>query len=414
MTRSTRGAARISIVWMITVLVLFFVSLGFAFIATTDLTRAEGNESKAKVEAADAVARFDTEANVRREQTVRVGYFDESAADPSINLEAMKIGLNTFKDEFGITDASPETFEDHLAPAVKEYKRVKAELEVKRNRITTLEGELNQARRTTSDITAAKDTELASLRQQLSDDANKFQNNQADNAKRLANAQQEAVDANTKLIEAGVKSEEALAESAKALDVALARQAALARTLALPKEPDTPDGEVLSVSSKLPVGWINIGANDRLARGTVFDVYAGGTGEKRMKARCRVTSLKPTMAEVSFFDVANGFDPIVSGDIIENSVFVPGGQRNAVLAGRFSSPSEAELIAMLDRIGITVQSGLQLDTHYLIVGSAMFEDEDGEPLDEPRQPYELDIYREAEAKNVSIIPMSDLRGYFVF
>ncbi len=414
MTRSTRGAARISIVWMITVLVLFFVSLAFAFIATQDLTAAEKNVISAKAEVEEATARFNAEADIARDQTFATGWFDAEAADPRMDLDAMKKSLEGLKDDFGITDASPKTFQDHLAPAIKAYKRATAELEEKRNRITTLEGELAQARRTESDITNAKNAELAALRQQLSDEADKFQRNQADNAKRLANAQQEAVDANNKLIEAGIEAENALAESASMLDEAQGRTAALSRTLALPKEPDTLDGKVLSVSPKLSTGWIDIGANDRLARGTIFDVLSGGVGKKRLKARCRVTDLKPEMAKVEFYDIVSNFDPVVPEDAIDNVVYTPGGQRNAVLAGRFSSPSEAEVIALLDRIGIQVQSGLQLDTHYLIVGAAVFEDEDGEPLDEPRQPYELDIYREAEAKSVSIISMSDLRGYFVF
>ncbi|MFT5284944.1 MAG: hypothetical protein ACI8TQ_001104 [Planctomycetota bacterium] len=414
MNRSTRGAARISIVWMIASMVLFFVSLAFAFVATSDLT----SERARKVSAIDnetaSVARFTAEADVARAQAEAVGWFDAGAANPRINLGALAESQETFKDSFGITDKSPKTLQDLLAPAMTAHKTVTDALGVQRARVKTLEGELDQARRNVSAITQSKDTELASLRQQLKDESEKFQRDQQDAARRLATAQEQATEFHDEKLQAERDSQVAVEALNKDLESANARSAALARTLALPKEMDKLDGEVLRTSSSLPLGWINIGANDRLATGTVFDVLAGSAGEPRLKARCRVTELQPKMARVEFFDVVNEYDPVVSGDTLDNKLFVPGGQRNAVLAGRFSSPSEAELVAMLDRIGITVQKGLQLDTHYLIVGSAVFEDEDGEPLDEPRQPYELNIYREAESKHVSIISIADLRGYFVF
>ena len=414
LNRSTRGAARISIVWMITSIVLFFVSLAFAFIATSDLTSERARKEEAIAKEAEAVARFTEEADVARAQTEAVGWFDEADANPRINLEALASSQETFKDAFGITDKSPKTFQDLLAPAMATYKRVTDELGVQRARVKTLEGELDQARRNVSAITQAKDSELASLRQQLKDESEKFQRDQQDAARRLAAAQEQSTEFHDEKLQTERESQETVALLNKELEDANARAEALARSLALPKEMDKPDGEILRTSSSLPLGWINIGANDRLARGTVFDVLSGSNGDSHLKARCRVTELQPKMARVEFFDVVDEYDPVVSGDLLENKLFVPGGQRNAVLAGRFSNPSEAELIALLDRIGIHVQKGLQLDTHYLIVGSPVFEDEDGEPLDEPRQPYELDIYREAESKHVSIIPVSDLRGYFVF
>ena len=66
-------------------------------------------------------------------------------------------------------------------------------------------------------------------------------------------------------------------------------------------------------------------------------------------------------------------------------------------------------------MGIEVQDEVTVETDYLIVGAPVYTDEDGEPLDEPKAPEELDIYREAEGKSgILTISVDDLRSYFVF
>jgi hypothetical protein len=86
-----------------------------------------------------------------------------------------------------------------------------------------------------------------------------------------------------------------------------------------------------------------------------------------------------------------------------------------VLAGRFAGQwNEAQLKALLSEMGITVQEELGLDTDYLIVGSELYADpETGEPLEESMPVSELAVYKDAEAKGVLILPIRDLRNYFL-
>jgi hypothetical protein len=150
------------------------------------------------------------------------------------------------------------------------------------------------------------------------------------------------------------------------------------------REPEAADGAVLSISKDLALGWIDIGSNQRLARGTRFRVVSGKVGSTKLKGWAEVTEVKANMAEVTFSGIVDRFDPIVQGDIVYNPVYDPKTERTAVLAGRFSGQfNETELKVLLANMGITVQPSLAHDTDYLIVGSELYVDEEGQTLETP-------------------------------
>jgi hypothetical protein len=192
------------------------------------------------------------------------------------------------------------------------------------------------------------------------------------------------------------------------------RATALSKVIEFTKEPESEDGRVVSVS-ELGLGWIDIGANQRLARGTRFRVVSGAPGQKRTKGWAEVTEVRPTMAEVRFYDIADRFDPIVRDDIVFNPVYDPKGERTAVLAGRFSGQfNETELKTLLANMGIKVQDRLANDTDYLIVGAELYVDENGQALENPMPPQELAVYKNAESQGTNIVSIKQLRDYFKF
>ena len=165
--------------------------------------------------------------------------------------------------------------------------------------------------------------------------------------------------------------------------------------------------------SDLDRGWIDIGARNRLARGTRFRVTS--PDRQRTKAWAEVVETTSDMAEVRFVEVADRFDPVVEGDVVFNPVFDPKQERKAILLGRFSGRfNERELTALLSEMGITVQSKLGVDTDYLILGSELYVDENGEPYEEPLSPTELPVYKEAESIGVRIVPVKHLYSYFTY
>jgi hypothetical protein len=65
-------------------------------------------------------------------------------------------------------------------------------------------------------------------------------------------------------------------------------------------------------------------------------------------------------------------------------------------------------------MNISVNPKLDYNTDYLIVGSELYIDEEGNPLETPLQPSELAIYKDAVANGVQIVSIKQLREYFKF
>ena len=70
----------------------------------------------------------------------------------------------------------------------------------------------------------------------------------------------------------------------------------------------------------------------------------------------------------------------------------------------------------LNRVVLNPQPMEAPDTpeNYLIVGSELFTDEDGNPLEDPLSPTELPVYKDAEANGVQIVSINSLHNYFRF
>jgi len=407
MKRSNRGAARISAVWMISVGVLFLAALAFGFIAQSDLTAATDKVETARVAKVEAEARFETVNEVKRDVSVALGWYDRESADPSADAIAASQALE------GPTEPDFETALPKVTAAYNQRGRKISELET---RIQTLENENTSVRSTTAQVQADKDQVITTLNQQLADEQQNAAQRQSELEDRLSTAQDQLSERDSELRRVRTDMVSAAREYDSEKRVFQTRIAALSDTVKFTKEPfaSAADGKIIEVSRSLPVGWIDIGANNRLTRGTRFRVESNTPGNARFKAWAEVTNVEEGRAEVVFSGQVDQFDPVVRGDIVINPLFDPTGGRNAVLACRFSGEyNRKDLESLLGRMGIHVQPKLELTTHFLIVGSALYRDpETNEPLEEAMEPSELPVYKDAEALNVQIIPLQDIREFF--
>jgi hypothetical protein len=128
-----------------------------------------------------------------------------------------------------------------------------------------------------------------------------------------------------------------------------------------------------------------------------------------------VTRVDADMAEVRFYDQRDPYDSPLVGDVIYNPLFDPTGERHAILVGSFNGAFNDKAIRLLlSDMGIQVQKSLDKSTDFLIVGSDMYTDENGQVLADPQSPADLPIYKDAVAQGVQVIQMKDLRQYFRF
>jgi hypothetical protein len=131
------------------------------------------------------------------------------------------------------------------------------------------------------------------------------------------------------------------------------------------------DGEIVHADQRLGLAWVNIGRNQRVRRGTVFDVfqYVKG-GVKKHKGKVEIRALDDDRAQVAILSQSDISDPVVKGDFIaspfydgrKSMVFVFVGEK---LSTR-SRYSMDELIRRIEETGGRVDKQITIDTDFAI------------------------------------------------
>jgi TolA-binding protein len=402
--------------WIIVVGVLFLAGVGFAFVASSDLANAKEETVRARADAEFNKTQADEASNVARELSRKLGWIDEESANPRTDSKLADEELANLRGIFtDITESDKRV--DKILPKIRAtHAASQREIAQGKTRIKDLEGEVAARDKTIGTITQEKDQRIADLERQLADETQTAQTRNEELERTVAQLRQQLSDSDLNYR----RSQNENANTARAFDrdklTLDTRIGELSKQLQFQKAPYSgyPDGKVLSVSDKLSLAWIDIGAQSRVVRGLRFRVQSGTPGDVRIKAWAEVTDVQAKMAEVKLYNVADSFDPVVAGDVILNPVFDPQGGRNAILVGSFSGQfSRKELSQLLENMGVHVQEKLDQTTTFMVVGSPLYSDpETGEPLEEPLEPSDLSVYKDAEALGVAVIPLSQIREYF--
>lgn len=409
------GAARVSIIWLITLIILFFLALGFGYVGFEEAQKEREAALRARADAEAANQRFQADADHIIAVSDLTGFYDTEAATPRARPEAITAALDDLRGSF--PDMGPEV--DELAKALPIMKQAYAaklqEIAALKSSIDTLKSEQSTMNTTLRETIAQKDEEISKLNKQLTDDSANASSKQSELEERIAalNTQRNDLDAQLRQLKGDVADlERKHQDDRQSWEV---RARSMSQSLKFLEEPERPDGEVLAVSKDLNLAWIDLGARQRLATGTRFSITSGKLGSTAVKATATVTKVEPEKAEIRITNVTDPFNPVVAGDRIFNPLYDPYGERHAVLAGRFTGQfDEAKLRVLLKDMGITVQERLDFNTDYLILGSDIWTDADGNQLEEPMSPTELPIYKDAEANGVQIVSIKKLASYFTF
>lgn len=416
MMRSNSGAARVSVVWIIATIVLALVAVAFAVISQNDLTAAKDTAAAAALKEAEAKVLFESEAEYARQLSRALGFYDRAAASPRTNPDTVRQGFEELRAAFPALDSSVVDFELAVAPLRREYEARGQRIAQVESDVRRLESELATERQGRAADVRSKDTLIAQLRGELADAKSNAADRESELQATVASERSRvsALDQDLR----NLRSE--LEVLQRAHNQELARYSARVDeqgrklTFLAPGARDLPDAKVLAVSGKLGTAWIDVGAEQRAARGIRFRIEGGSEANRRVKGFGEVVEVEGDRSKIALYDVVDAFDPITAGDVLINPVYDPRGERKAVLAGRFSGQyDEKELRALLSRMGITVQSSLDLTTDFLIAGDEIYVDEFDEPYEQPLQPSDLPVYKEAEALGVQILPISRIREYFV-
>jgi uncharacterized protein (UPF0333 family) len=413
---SNRGAARIGAVWMIVVIVLFFVAMAFAYVSNQATEQASAKLLAAQNALQVAEAEKDVAQQLILDVTRPTGFNDQAVIGSKSDPAKIVDGVAVLRTAFGLGD-SVATLEATIGPVVSAFSAEQAKVATYQGRISDLQSQLAAAQSAASQAASTQQTAIETLRTEKEDETSLLQARidelEGDLASMTAdrNSKDDELNSEKSSLDALALTLEQEKDKASNIQTILNRQIDDVQ-----KRVDTPDGAILSVSEDLGIGWINRGSKHRVSEGMVFDVRTGHpnpANPNARKASCEILKVSELTSEVRIFDEADQFDPVVQSDVILSPIYDPEGDKYAVLAGRFGGKyNEAELTLMLEDVGITVQKELDLTTNFLIVGQPMYVDENGDALDEPRQPSELEVYKNAQAQGCSIITINEFRQYF--
>ena len=411
---SERGVAKVNVVWLISLVVLLIFALVFFFSVNGEKGELQTRLEAAQAAAAQAKATEDATSRQISEISRAVGFYDPNAPIPVTNLETLKATFETTKQAFPDAGASVVDIQSLLPVLTQNYAARTLEVQQLKDQAATLLSEKSTIEKALREASQAKDTELANLRKQLDDAQQTASRTIAGLESQITAGRGQISTLETSLRESRTATEEEKrARTNQAIEFT-SRVNAMSESLAFLKEPEAADGSLLAISKGAQIGWIDIGANQRVAAGMRFRVVSAKLGSGAVKCTAEVVRTEATRSEVLFTEITDQFDPPVVGDLIYNPLLDPKGLRNAVLVGRFSVPSENEVRGLLANMGITLQTKIDNTTDYLIVGGEMYVDADGNALEEPIQPSDTAVYKDAEAKGVAITPLKDLRAYFKF
>ncbi len=268
---------------------------------------------------------------------------EEYDSFPSLITDTME-NIKRLKGEVERQTAAAEAHLQSYQSMIEE----KAALETAKNgELEGVRAELNQALAQLEADRASNSTELAKLREDISN----MSDTHAD----------EVSDLKTEVF-LGKNKNLQLSDRVQVLEREINKEKTFAEV--------TPDGEILRVADEDGFAWINIGREKRLRRGLVFDVfqYVKG-GRKLRKGKVEVARVEDDYAEVRIIQDLDKFNPISAGDKIASPfydetavpVFVIAG--DALLNKRFSKD---EVVRRIERFGGQVEGAVRVETTYLV------------------------------------------------
>jgi len=423
-----RGAAHINIFFFLVMLVLFLGALGFGYVQTTEKTSVEEHiatliEQNRQLEADILIRQHyieDLQAVVGEAGTYagRDGFVYDDKDDPNDRApsplenvsvpERVKAALVGFARDTGTPESTAQPVSSLLA-------QTKALIDAKQKRVSdvealnaTLSSAKTQAEASTATANQEKATEVASLNQKQTELRQYIDTEFTKREQTNLSLRNEMRDRQSELDAEREARKAEVAGLGKQINLLNGRIEAQRRVTDLVNPPNEPDGSVISSSQVAGRAWIDLGRKNMLPRGTVFKITSPNS--QVAKGYARVERLEYDRAEVSLFDVADRFDPIVRGDRLYNDVYSPNVKRNIFLLGRFSYPMTKPTVKlMLEKLGNHVADKIGPGVDLVLVGAdTINEEHDGYvPIEDN------DDYKKALFLGIEITTMNKVRDFLV-
>lgn len=401
MSQSNRGAAQVSLMWAIALLLVALVSVFVAYSTSGKLQEAE-----------DALASSitDYEARLATEQAGRLAGVDVSKKagwqPTSTELSDIPLMTNAIQQlgtVFPNADPASASFQAILPIVISDYQASTARISDMERQIAQLRADLDARQNENATAVADKDTTIDDLQSELDDVRNSLSEQIVDLERQRDALRDQYRELDDRLTQTEAEKDAEIAAVRVASTTMKQRNDILsARLNKVQRRSEATDGAVLTANARINKAWIDLGRTQRVSPGLQFEVLDQVTGA--LKGRLEVASVEDARAECLVLNVADKYNPIASGDPIRNAVFDPNRQPVAALLGNgFGAYSADDMKIKLAQVGITVVDEVTVETDYLLLGTPFFDEETGDIVAWEQQA----PYRAANGLSVEIVPRRD-------
>ncbi len=410
MMKSETGAGQVGLLWVVFLIVLVLGLAGFTYIAFKDKAQLEARLTAAQAKERDTFQRYQDLGEQLGAVSKVVGFRDETMAAAASNPTAVTEKITSLK----------EKFRDHITKEVSTIDKAvdgvvaaHSDLERQLTEAKTSYDEQLELRRAaeenTNNIQVEHQRKVSELEAQLSDEQQRASTQQEEDGQRISNLQAQLDEAENRVREAESKLTAEVEKYEKMVSMLNARVAAQSKKLEVLREPELPDGTILSTSSASDLVYVDVGKKDGLRRGTKFEVFRYGKGgELTPKGWVEVRDVEMDSAKCGVLSLVNRFDPIVKGDVVVNPHFARNMEKTFVFLGEFpASLNKAFVEQRLTALGAKVVPEVNNDTDFLVLG----EPEQGEFAQKLE---DMPEYKLANQLGVQIYRLKELARYIEY
>jgi hypothetical protein len=404
-----RGAAYVNVIWVVALVVLLIFAGGAVWVVNQALHTAEADAAASKV-TAERLEQEKTAGRLELLELSKVVGFKAQTAEIGSNQDELRKRIAKIRETFpniGIpSDPSTATLEVCAQKLEDAYPAQVTENAEKDQALKAAQSSRETAEQTLATVQAEKDKRIAEIDHSLSDEREHAANQKNADDQKVAGLQAQVDEVQAKVKEAETQMKTADEKQKSELQLRDARLSDLTSKVHVLREPDKPDGRVISVSDKGGLAYIDIGAKDMLRRGTRFDVFRTGKGGvPRRIGMVEVRNVMSDHSEVTIIDQVDPLDPIVKDDYVAAPYFDRELKKTFVFLGRFPANYGKNFVKQrLQDVGAQVDDKVTPSTDILVVG----EKEAGENAPDLS---ETEDYKRAVQFGVQIMGVNDLLNY---
>ena len=401
MSQKNRGAAQVSLMWVIALVVIMLLSVGFGFLQSEEVTKKQLALDTANAALEARQSDLTAIRTSRADDFVLLGFANE--AGDTVSVEAIQAWMNEFVTRFGLDSSNIKKTEDLSGPVFAKYDEVVGERDGLKSEVTQLRADLAARNAASATAITGKDSTIADLRNQM-DDMKNSKDQEIVNLERQRDSLRDQLrDRDQTVTELRAVSDQQSRDSAAALANLQQRNDIISGRLnEVARRASSPDGSILAVNTALESAWIDLGSSDRLTVGMEFDVR--NASSNALKGRLKVVSVEADRAETMILSQVDKYDPVREDDLILNAIYDPNRKPVAALLGNgFGKYNANDIRSMLASVGVEVREGVTSETDYLLLGTPFFDEETGDMVGWDTQT----DHKAASALSVEVVPMRD-------